>query len=360
MRKNKTLVEFNDYECSALKQIAVKTQTNVKCTTRFLAGKILMFAKLSLKSFIYSLAELLTFPERVVREIYDKYLIERILVYDILTETDSTSIQFVAISSVDSTFTEPDFRHVLFRIFSNTEIRNRFDKSDDFWKRFGVHDFSNQKVLGLYEVESINNPCYVTLAVNPKEYFEYFKSNRVNKKHKVIKKGSLGMEYGNYSERIKSLYDFASSKKPKVDMKSSIRISVKKGEMITHKITKTKFSQINDKRFYFPNAIVSLPFGHVALKTLDRYKKRKGQKIESYFMKKRERLLDLERDALKKCSRLSILDDVLFQSFKVVHKNNPGTYLYNPTNQSVLDFVLEQGWTKDLAATCTTDNLVET
>ena len=223
-----------------------------------------------------------------------------------------------------------------------------------------MHDFSNQKVLGLYEVESINDPCHVTLAVNPKEYFEYFKSTNVNKKHKGIKKGSLGMDYENYAERIKPLYDFASFKKPKADMKSLIRISVKKGEMTTHKVTKTKFSQLNDKRFYFPNAILSLPFGHTALKQLDKYKKKKGQKVESYFMKKREKLLELERCALKKCSRLKILDGILSQSFKVIHKNDPHTYLYNPTNQSVLDFVLDQGWMKDSAATPTTDNLMET
>ena len=214
--------------------------------------------------------------------------------------------------------------------------------------------------MGLYEVESINDPCLVTLAVNPKEYFEYFKSTNVNKKHKGIKKGSLGMDYKNYAERIKPLYDFASFKKPKADMKSLIRISVKKGEMTMHKINKTKFSQLNDKRFYFPSAIVSLPFGHIALKQLDRYKKKKGQKVESYFMKKGDKLLELEKCALKKCSRLKILDDVLLQPFKVIHKTNPHTYLYNPTNQSVLDFVLDQGWTKDLAATHTTDNLMET
>ena len=77
-------------------------------------------------------------------------------------------------------------------------------------------------------------------------------------------------------------------------------------------------------------------------------------------MKKREKLLELERCALKKCSRLKILDGILSQSFKVIHKNDPHTYLYNPTNQSVLDFVLDQGWTKDSAATPTTDNLMET
>ena len=111
LRKNKMLIEFNDSQCSALKQIAVKTQTSVKCTTRFLAGKMLMFPKLSLKSFIYLLAELLTFPDEndIVRKIYDQYLIERILVFHILTDRDSTSIQFVATSKIDSTFREPEF-----------------------------------------------------------------------------------------------------------------------------------------------------------------------------------------------------------------------------------------------------------
>ena len=138
LRKNKMLIRFNDSQCSSLKKIAVKTHTSVKCKTRFLAGIMLMFAKLSLKSFIYSLEEFLTFPKGIVREIYDEYLIERILVFHILTDTDSTSIQFVAVSSVDSTFTKPEFRNILFRIFSNTDTRERFDKSDNFWKCFGV------------------------------------------------------------------------------------------------------------------------------------------------------------------------------------------------------------------------------
>ena len=153
-----------------------------------MSGKLLMFAKLSLKSFTYSLAELLTFPEenKVVQEIFDKYLIEKNLIYQILTDTDSTSLQFVAISKLETTFTENDLRNILFEISSKIEIKDRFDKSDDFWQFFGVHMPDNQKVPGLYEVESINDQCLVTLEVNPKEYFEYFKSNNVNKKHKGI------------------------------------------------------------------------------------------------------------------------------------------------------------------------------
>ena len=106
IRKNKMIIEFNDYASSCVKSIAVKSNTNIKCTTRFMSGKLLMFAKLSLKSFIYSLVELLAFPEEntIVSEIFDKYEIERIFCYHVLTDTNSTSIQFIIISDANSTF----------------------------------------------------------------------------------------------------------------------------------------------------------------------------------------------------------------------------------------------------------------
>ena len=173
IRKNRMLIEFNEYKSSSVKSIAVKGNTSIKCTTRFMSGKLLMFAKLSLKSFIYSLAELLSFPEEnlIVSKIYEKYGIENILCYHVLTDTDSTSILFLIVSDPSSTYPECDVRDILFETFSSIEIRERFDKSDEFWRRFGVHCPQNQKVLGLYEIENINDPCYVTLAVNPKKIF---------------------------------------------------------------------------------------------------------------------------------------------------------------------------------------------
>ena len=279
-----------------------------------------MFAKLSSKSFIYSLVELLSFPEEhpIVSKIYEKYDIERIFCYHVLTDTGSTSLQFIIVSDPSSSYPESDVRDILFEFFSNTEIRDRFDKSDEFWRRFGVHCPQNQKVLGLYEVEHIYDPCYVNLAVNPKEYFEYFKSDNVNKKHKGIKKGSIGMEYENYAERIKPLFDFKSYKKPKADMKEVVRISVKKGETKTHKITKTKFSHLNNKRFYFPNRILSLPFGHLSLNELDEYKKKKGQSIENSVWTEKEKLLEFEKKALKTCPRLDFLNNIFLQVPKIV------------------------------------------
>ena len=198
------VIEFNDYKSASVKSIAVKANSSVKCMTQFMSGKLLMFAKLSLKSFIYSLVELSSFPEEnpIVAKIYDKYNIEQVLYYQVMTDTDSTSLQFIIVSDPTSTYPKCNVRNMLFEIFSYTEIRHKFDKSDEFWRWFGVHCPQNQKVLGLYEVEHIDEPCYVTLAVNPKEYLEYFKSETVNKKHKSIKKGTQDMEYESFAERI--------------------------------------------------------------------------------------------------------------------------------------------------------------
>ena len=73
-----------------------------------MSGKLLMFAKLSLKSFIYSLVELLYFTQEnpVVAEIYEKYKTERIFCYHVLTDTESTSIQFIIVCDIDCTYPE--------------------------------------------------------------------------------------------------------------------------------------------------------------------------------------------------------------------------------------------------------------
>ena len=50
--RKKMLIEFNDLK-SSVKFLGLKNQTNIKCSSRLLPGKLLMFAKLSLKSFVY-------------------------------------------------------------------------------------------------------------------------------------------------------------------------------------------------------------------------------------------------------------------------------------------------------------------
>ena len=68
------------------------------------------------------------------------------------------------------------------------KMLERLDLSHDFWDRFGVQNKSLKKQVGLYEIENINNANVLTIAINPKEYFEKYKDFSVNKKHKGMKK----------------------------------------------------------------------------------------------------------------------------------------------------------------------------
>ena len=51
MRKNKMVIEFNDFESSSVKTIAVKSNNNIKCTSRYMSGKLLMLCKAFSKIF---------------------------------------------------------------------------------------------------------------------------------------------------------------------------------------------------------------------------------------------------------------------------------------------------------------------
>ena len=164
------------------------------------------------------------------------------------------------------------------------------------------------------------------------------------------------MEYENYAETIKSLIDFNSFVKPRPDIKDAVRISVQKGEMATHKIRKNKFSQLNDKRFYFFNAVVSLPFGHLNLNEIDEYKKDKGRRIEKYFWAEKEKLLELEKNALKNSPRIDFLNNILGQVPKIVtvdcakfDRNAKFLYREEGEQLNIFDFILSAQWKKNTA-----------
>ena len=108
------------------------------------------------------------------------------------------------------------------------------------------------------------------------------------------------MDYEHIAERIKSLKKFETFEQPQNEYKKVMSFAVKKGDMVTTSIVKTTFSQLNDESFYFPNSILSLPFGHPSLKELDEFKHERGQKIEKYFREEKEKLLPMEKTAPKK------------------------------------------------------------
>ena len=91
---------------------------------------------------------------------------------------------------------------------------DRFDSSHECWEQFNSRKETLYKSLGYFEIENIDNPCILTITCNPKEYFELFENNKVNKKHREIKKGSLGMNFENYASKLVSLTNFDTFEKP--------------------------------------------------------------------------------------------------------------------------------------------------
>ena len=115
---------------------------------------MLIFAKSSLKRFIYDLTELFMFPIQKTKKIYDKYQVDDVYVYQILTDTDSTSLQFLFFCQEENTIPENMFRKIIFEVIINNEILKRFDVSHEFWEQFGVRNEKTKKILGLFKLST--------------------------------------------------------------------------------------------------------------------------------------------------------------------------------------------------------------
>ena len=118
-----------------------------------------MFAKLSLKSFIYDIIETFCFPQKGIVNLYRKYLIEKVEIFHILTDTDSTALKFIFISDPNSDLPEDKFRDIIFKIIVTSKIYKRFDTSHQFWDIFGARKESRGKTLGYYEIKISATPA---------------------------------------------------------------------------------------------------------------------------------------------------------------------------------------------------------
>ena len=96
-QKIKSLIDFDEEYSASIKSLAIQKDTKINLTTRFLNGKMLIFSKVSIKSFVYDIIDVFMFPNEETKQIYQKNNINKCLVEQSLTNTDSTSIFFVFI-----------------------------------------------------------------------------------------------------------------------------------------------------------------------------------------------------------------------------------------------------------------------
>ena len=97
-----------------------------------------MFAKVSLMSFIYEMLETFSFPHKKMWEIFKKYQIEKVYIYHVLTDTDSTCLKFMFVSDPNSDILESKYRDIIFEVIIASEIYNRFDSSHEYWENINA------------------------------------------------------------------------------------------------------------------------------------------------------------------------------------------------------------------------------
>ena len=151
--------------------------------------------------------------------------------------------------------------------------------------------------MGLFETENTNNQNICTIAINPKEYFEKFK-------HKGVRKDTTGMNFESYAMRINILREFDDKKEERKIVQK--RLQVKNTNMTMTSVNKIQFARLNDKRYYFSDGIVSLPFGHPSLNKVREYKK-SLLKIHTVIQKEKNKILNGENAVVNNNERLRIL-----------------------------------------------------
>ena len=200
-----------------------------------------------------------------------------------MTDTDTRSLQFTFNNRLSSNITEDNARDLIFEILI-LKLSDRLDTSHEFFERFSCRNLSTTKKVGLYKVESIDNPNVVTIAVNPKEYIEIFKSKDLNKKHKGIKKTTPDMNFASFSSRIMDSKEYTNVQKQAKSLKQ-IRFKLSKTSMKFKEELKVQFAGLNDKRYY----LTSLPYGHFLLAEID--KKKNNKNIQNVLFKIKDDLI---------------------------------------------------------------------
>ena len=56
---------------------------------------MLMFAKVSIRSFLYDIIDVFSDPDESIQDIYSKYYVKKCFLYKKLIDTDTTSLSFV-------------------------------------------------------------------------------------------------------------------------------------------------------------------------------------------------------------------------------------------------------------------------
>ena len=141
----------------------------------------------------------------------------------------------------------------------------------------------------------------ITVALNPKEYYERSVDTTDNKKRKGLNKSTPGMDFDSYSSCLSDLTEYYTeffTKPNPVNRIEQRRFRIVNESMQIKTVSKVQFGQLNDKRFYFSNVITSLPYGHPYLEKA-RKQKNKYCNIHKVIQTKKDEFLKEENKVIQ-------------------------------------------------------------
>ena len=102
------------------------------------------------------------------------------------------------------------------------------------------------------------------------------------------------------------------------------------------------FGQLNDKRLYFSNGIISLPYGHPYLEKL-RKEKHKYRDIHKVIQREKDDFLKQESKVIENISRLNILKQS-FGQIPILYELNSNTKFISSGWKTIKDLTKNGSW----------------
>ena len=107
-------------------------------------------------------------------------------------------------------------------------------------------------------------------------------------------------------------------------------------------VRKVQSGKLNDKRFYFSNGIISLPFGHPYLEEL-RKEKHKYRHIHKAIQRKKDDFLKEESKVVEKIPRLNILKQI-FGQIPILYELNSNTKFISSGWKTTKELIKNGSW----------------
>ena len=139
------------------------------------------------------------------------------------------------------------------------------------------------------------------------------------------------MDFDPYSNRLSDLTEYSNeflTTLNKVEQIEQKRFQVINKSMQMKSVSKVQFEQLNDKRFYFSNGLVSLPYGHPYLEEL-RKEKHKYRDIHKVIQTKNDNFLKKESKVTESIPRLNILKQIFAQTPILYELNSDTKFIFS-------------------------------